>query len=109
MSISPAQLMMALGTADLAAETLHSTGAAARGAPRTEAPDAEGAKAQPSGPKLSTDLRIDDQRRIYYQVINNRTGDVVYEIPPGQIRKLAEGIDASLSSQLKARTLDVKS
>lgn len=108
MSISPAQLVTALGAADLAAETLQSRGAAAGAATKTEAPHAEGAPAEPSGPKLSTNLRIDDQRRIYYEVINNRTGDVVYEIPPEQIRKLAEGLTESPVSQSAGHKVDVR-
>jgi hypothetical protein len=108
MSISPAQLVMALGTADLAAETLPSRGRAAGGAHRTEAPDAEGAHAEPAGPKLSTDLRIDDQRRIYYEVINNRTGEVVCEIPPEQIRRLGEGLTESPVSQSAGHKVDVR-
>jgi uncharacterized FlaG/YvyC family protein len=46
---------------------------------------ADANQSQASGPKLSTAMRIDDQRRPYYEVINNRTGDVVMEIPSEQI------------------------
>jgi hypothetical protein len=111
MSMSPVQFTTVLAAAS-PAETeppasLPVQEAGKRTSANTEAEPP--AQAEPSGPKLSTDLRIDDQRRIYYEVVNNRTGDVVYEIPPEQVRKLAEGIDASLSSQLEGRTLDVKS
>ena len=68
-------------------------------------PPAE-APAAPSGPTLSTDLRIDDQRRIYYAVINNRTGDVVLEIPPEQIRKLAEALDTPTPAP--SHSVDIK-
>jgi hypothetical protein len=108
MGISPAQLVTALGATDLAAETLQSRGTTAGGAPKTEAPDTEGEHAEPAGPKLSTDLRIDDQRRIYYEVINNRTGEVVCEIPPEQIRKLGEGLTESHVTQTAGHKVDVR-
>jgi hypothetical protein len=112
MTISLTQFAMVLAAAGPAAEAEPSASVPVQRAGKGAEADAEAeppAQAEPSGPKLSTDLRIDDQRRIYYEVINNRTGDVVYEIPPEQIRKLEEGIDASLSGQLEAHTLDVKS
>jgi hypothetical protein len=108
MSISPAQLVTALGATDLAAETLQPRGTTAGGAPKTEAPDTEGEHAEPAGPELSTDLRIDDQRRIYYAVINDRTGDVLYEIPPEQIRRLGEGLTESHVTQSAGHKVDVR-
>jgi len=60
-------------------------------------------------PKLSTDLRVDDQRRIYYEVVNDRTGDVVYEIPPEAIRKLGESLNVSLDVGSSGHRVDVKS
>ena len=42
------------------------------------------AQVEPSGSKLSIDLRIDDQQRIYYEDANNRAGEVVHEIPPSR-------------------------
>jgi hypothetical protein len=110
MSISPAQLTLVLGASDRAAATEQSAGVPSGGAPKSEAPVAEAAAhAEPSGPKLTTALRIDDQRRIYYEVINNQSGEVVYQIPPEQVRKLGEGISESLRSRLMGRSIDVKS
>jgi len=66
---------------------------AAAAAPSQEAVP-EAPPPQPSIPapaKLSTNLRIDSQRHIYYEVINDKSGDVVMEIPPEQIRRLEEG------------------
>jgi len=104
MSIAPVQFAMVLGATGIArdAETPARPSPAAQPAaqPPAQAP------AEPSGPSLSTDLRIDDQRRIYYAVINNRTGDVVLEIPPEQIRKLAEALDTTASAP--AHSVDVK-
>ena len=106
MSISPAQSVLELATMGPLARV------SAGGASPDRQPAAEpapAAPAEPSGPTLSTALRIDDQRRIYYEVINNRSGDVVMEIPPEQIRKPAEGLDESLKRQPDGHNIDVKS
>jgi len=57
---------------------------------------------------MSTDLRIDDQRRIYYEIVNNRTGDVVMELPPEQIRRLAEDSSESQAGRNISHNIDVK-
>ncbi|MGA3168909.1 MAG: flagellar protein FlaG [Terriglobia bacterium] len=112
MSISPAQLVMVVATADGAAETARAREAPPRPAAQVRehaAGAAAAAQAEASGPKLSTAMRIDDQRRVYYEVINNRTDDVVLEIPPEQMRKLAEGLAESLKKQPDGHNVDVKS
>jgi uncharacterized FlaG/YvyC family protein len=112
MSISPAQLVMAVARADRAAETARAREAPPRPAAQVRehgAGAAAAAQAEASGPKLSTAMRIDDQRRIYYAVINNRTDDVVMEIPPEQIRKFAEGLDEPVKKQPAGHNIDVKS
>ena len=105
MSISPAQFAIIMATVDPLARAL------AGGATPDREPAAQPAPFTPtqsSGPTLSISLRIDDQRRIYYEVINNRTGDEVLEIPPEQIRKLAEGLDESPVSQSTSHNVNVK-
>lgn len=67
---------------------------------------------QPAGwqaPQLSTAIRIDDQRRIYYEVINDHTGQVVLQIPPEVVRNIGDGINQFLQSLHPARSIDVKS
>jgi uncharacterized FlaG/YvyC family protein len=54
-------------------------------------------------------LRIDAQHQIYYAVVNDRTGEVVLEIPPEVIRELAESLDVPLAGIASAHSLDVKS
>jgi hypothetical protein len=111
MSISPAQLMIVAASADLAAETARPRPAPPRPAAKIveQAPGAAAAaQAEASGPKMSTAMRIDDQSRIYYEVINNRTGDVVMELPPEQIRRLAEGLHQSVIRQPGGHNVDVE-
>ncbi len=54
-------------------------------------------------------MRVDDQRQIYYEVVNDRTGDVVYEIPPEVVRKLGENPTVLLDGRVGGHSLDVKS
>ena len=60
-------------------------------------------------PQLSTAIRIDDRRRIYYEVINDHTGQVVLEIPPEVVRNIGEGISQFLETLHSTRSIDVKS
>ena len=114
MTISPAQIAVLAAMPERLrdnrqAQTLPlrslPTAAAASPSPAQGTPPAEAA---PSGPVLSINLRIDDQHRMYYEVINNHTGEVLYQIPPEVIRKLGEDTEAALEKALKAHTLDVR-
>jgi len=109
MRISPTQLATGPGTSG-GAEAGRPTRAA--DSPRTVStggtpPGRAGSDS--SGAKLSTTLRIDDQHYIYYEIIDDQSGDVVLEIPPEQIRKLAEGLSKSLAADGETHSLDVKS
>ncbi len=110
MNIAPAQFAMVLPPSSLA------TGAGrpartpdTQPSPPQDAPTPSPAPAELSSPKLNTALRIDPQHHIYYEVINEKSGDIVFEIPPAQIRKLAEGIRESLAHATAVHNLDVKS
>jgi len=110
MRIPSTQLTTVLGTSGAAAEPGRSAGAA--GSQPTSLADGSSpgtASAESTGPKLSTALRIDDQRHIYYEIINEKTGDVVLEIPPEQIRKLGEGPPKSAAADGETHGLDVQS
>jgi hypothetical protein len=69
----------------------------------------EGAPAGWQSPQFSTAIRIDDRRRIYYEVINDHTGQVVLEIPPEVVRNIGEGIKQFLETLHPTRSVDVKS
>jgi hypothetical protein len=60
-------------------------------------------------PKISTDLRIDGQHHVYYQIINDQNGQVVCEIPSAQIRELEEGSITPPASEGAGQRIDVKS
>jgi hypothetical protein len=60
-------------------------------------------------PKVSTTLRIDGQHHVYYQIINDHSGEVVCEIPCEQIRKLEEESSAPPDSKVAGLRIDVKS
>ena len=112
MSIFPAQVTMGAAVAERAAETSRPREASSRPVVKVTEPAAgtvAATQSQASGPKMSTAVRIDDQRHLYYEVVNSRTGDVVMEIPSEQIRKLAEGLDKSVIRQPDTHTVDFKS
>ena len=79
MSISPAQRIFPDSSVPSALPAGRSSKSSAPAAtaiePAAEAPSPTPANTSP--PQLSTDMRVDDQRRVYYEVVNDRTGDVV--------------------------------
>ena len=112
MSIAPAQTTMVTIVMDRTAETSRRRETAPRPMVKVAeqaAGTATATQPQASDPKMTTAMRIDERRRPYYAVINNRTGDVVMEIPCEQIRKLAEGLDKSAIKQPATHTVDFKS
>jgi len=108
MSISPVQFVGLPVPASEVEQPVGPQVARAAQAEVSSSPEPAPAPAQAEAPRLSTDLRIDDQRRIYYAIVNDRSGDVVMELPPEQIRKLAEALDASQVAVNKGRSVDVK-
>ena len=54
-------------------------------------------------------MRIDDQRQIYYRVVNERTGDVLLEIPCEALREIGESIKVQLEGDASIHGVDVKS
>lgn len=64
---------------------------------------------EPSGARCNLALQTDNQGRAYYAVISERTGEVVYQIPPEQVRQVAEGIGEFLKEGEPKQSLDVKS
>jgi hypothetical protein len=62
-----------------------------------------------AAPKLSTDMKIDKQHQVYYAVINDRTGDELFEIPPEALREIGEGLNIPLAGDSSAHGIDLKS
>lgn len=109
MSIPTAQLPSESRTVDFAPRT----GAPATpAAPTTNQETTSKASTVPAvsfGSDLSTDVRVDDRRHVYYETVNNRTGEVVCEIPPEVIRKLAESLEDVPQALWGGHTVDVES
>jgi uncharacterized FlaG/YvyC family protein len=59
--------------------------------------------------QFSTDLRVDDKHEAYYEVVDNRSGDVLFEIPPEALREIGESLNVPLVGDSSAHGLDVKS
>ena len=113
MSISPAQLNLEFGGNEVSK-------APGRGSPASVpavAVPAKSAAPSPSEPPvpiispapLSTDMRIDEEHQVYYQVVNARTGDVLLEIPSEVLRQIGESIKIPPAEVSKIHGLDVKS
>jgi len=108
MSISPAQFAMVLGPV-AEAERPAGTPLAQPSQVAEAPPELPVEPSESSTPDLSTEMRVDDQRRIYYAVVNNRTGDEICEIPPEVIRKLGEDLSKLPDGLLTGHAVDVKS
>jgi hypothetical protein len=54
-------------------------------------------------------MRIDEEHQVYYQVVNDRTGDVLLEIPSEALRQIGESIKVPLDEAAIAHAVDVKS
>lgn len=115
MSISPAQMNLQVGTAEGSNPAGHSSqsstpGVAVPASSHAKSPSEKPAPALVFSPApLSTDLRVDDQRQIYYQVVNDRTGDVLLEIPSEALRQIGESIKVPLEGDARIHGVDVKS
>ena len=61
-------------------------------------------------PRHALSIRVDENRRIFYQVIDEKTGQVVRQIPPEEVRRAAQHISELLRSQEEQkRQVDVSS
>jgi hypothetical protein len=53
----------------------------------------------PEQPQHSLSIRIDHNKQIFYQVIDEKTGQVVRQIPPEEVRRAGRHIAELLRSQ----------
>ncbi len=58
---------------------------------------------------LSTDMQIDSDHQIYYEFVDKRTGDVVFEIPPEALREIGESLNLPLVGGASVHSIDVES
>ena len=115
MSISPAQMNLQAGTAESSnpaghASQLATPGVAVPVSSHAKSPSEKLAPVPIISPApLSTDMRIDAQHQVYYQVVNERTGDVLLEIPCEALRQIGESIKVPLEGDASIHGVDVKS
>jgi hypothetical protein len=112
MSISPAQMMLQVASTESAAPPRNSTPAAVPTAATGAASPAESASSAPavSPPTpLSTDIEIDSKHQVYYEYVDDRTGDVVFEIPPEALRKIGESLNVALVGGAGVPSIDIES
>jgi len=112
MSISPAQMILQPARAENLAPPSRSTQAAVPTAATGAVSPAESASSAPavSPPApLSTDMQIDSKHQVYYEYIDDRTGDVVFEIPPEALRKIGESLNVPLVGGASVHSIDVES
>ena len=112
MSISPVQLMLQVTSAQNTMPTRRSSQSAALAANQpqeTSAESANSAAAAPPPDPYSTDMKVDDQHQVYYEVVDNRTGDELFEIPPEVLRKIGESLNVPLIGESSVHRVDIKS
>jgi hypothetical protein len=59
--------------------------------------------------QLRTDMQIDSQHQVYYEFVDDSTGNVVFEIPPEALREIGESLNVSLIGGSSVHSIDVKS
>jgi hypothetical protein len=107
MSISPAQMILQVASTESPTGTGRVTRVAVS-AVESPAQTPVPAPADSSPAQLSTDMRVDDQHQIYYEVVNDRTGDVLFEIPSAALRNIGESLKLPLGGGSSGHRVDVK-
>ena len=110
MSISPAQLMLQVDSAQSTLLTRRSNRSpvSATNQAQETAPAATTAPASPPDP-FSTDMKVDKQHQVYYEIVDNRTGDELFEIPPEALRAIGESLNVPLIGESGVHGVDIKS
>jgi len=54
-------------------------------------------------------MRVDSEHQIYYAYVDDRTGEVMFEIPPEALRAIGESLNVPMNGESGAYALDVKS
>ena len=70
---------------------------------------------QKSGPpaassvQFSTALRVDQKDQPYYEIIDDSTGNVLFEIPPQALREIGENLNLPLEGEASTPSVDLSS
>ena len=111
MSTSPALMIQQFASTE-------NTGFPARSAPASIPGAASAAKSSNDSPpppaaasasQFSTDMRVDSQHQVYYEFVDQSTGDVLFEIPPEALRAIGESLNVPLIGDSSAHGMDVES
>jgi uncharacterized FlaG/YvyC family protein len=54
-------------------------------------------------------MQVDNHQQIYYVVVNDSTGDVLFEIPSEALRRIGESLNVPLVGDASVPSVDVKS
>ncbi|MFZ0963265.1 MAG: hypothetical protein WAO35_20585 [Terriglobia bacterium] len=112
MSISPAQMILQVASAESFAprgRSAQSSGPAAVSRTRATGASSAPAPAVSPTPQLSTDMKVDGQHQVYYEFVDDGTGNVLFEIPPEALREIGESLNVPLVGDANVPTIDVKS
>jgi streptogramin lyase len=119
MSISPVQLTQQVAEAvreasadrsaqaPLPAAAQASAPAVTAAVPTVEAAIPAAAVAPPA--QFSTDLQVDAKHQLYYEVIDDSDGSVLFEIPSEALRAIGESLNLPLGGDPGVPSIDVKS
>ena len=80
-------------------------------APKTPAAQPPNSHSAPAVPQRSVSVRMDQSQRIYYELIDDSTGEVILQVPPEEVLRVARSITELLEAERERehRTVDVKS
>ena len=112
MSISPASMILQIASAEDLTVSRRSTPASGPSgvlAAESPAESPAPAPAVSSPAQFSTDMKVDDQHQVYYEFVDDRTGDVLFEIPPEALREIGESLNLPLDGHGSGHSVDVKS
>ncbi len=120
MSISSAQMLQQIASAEGPSVPSRSTptagpaaspasGAVPAPAAESAAPFATPTPAVSPPAQFSTDMQIDNHHQVYYEIVDDRSGDVLFEIPAEALRKIGESLNVPLLGDAQAPSLDVQS
>ena len=120
MSISSAQMMPQVATVESATVPTRSTRTAIpadtpvsvpAATPAVESPAESPASAPTvsSPAQLSTDREVDSRHQIYYEFVDESTGNIVFEIPPEALRAIGESLNLPRVGDASSHSVDVES
>jgi hypothetical protein len=111
MSIPPAEMLLQATTVQTTPPTWRSseTGAGAAVQPQEVTTHSSSTPSALPPNTFSTDMKVDDQHQVYYAIVDDRSGDELFEIPPEALRKIGESLHLPPIGESGVHGVDVKS